>query len=114
MSPTLADLPTGFLVAITVVTVAELALRVVALVVLVRTPRERLQLGARWPWVLMILLVNLVGAVAFLAAGRRPAPADEPHPGGDPASRADDPVQVAVDLLYPGRPEPDRTTEPRS
>ena len=81
MTPTLADLPAGALVAIAVVAVAELALDVVALVVLFRTPRERLQLGARWPWVLMILLVNLIGAVVFLAAGRRPARADDPATG---------------------------------
>lgn len=75
--------------ALVVAAVAEVALKVVALVVLVRTPRGRVRMGVRWPWALVILLVNTIGSVVFLAVGRRPAAPDDvlavgrDEPGGD-------------------------------
>lgn len=42
------------------------------IVALVRTPAERLTLP-RVAWVIIILLGELIGAIVFLAAGRRPA-----------------------------------------
>ncbi len=68
-----------------VAAVAEVVLKVVSLGVLARTPRERLRMGARWPWALVIVLVNTFGSVGFLVAGRKRAPVD------DPTSRDDQP-----------------------
>lgn len=95
---TLDTLPTVALVAIAVVGVAQLALQVTALVLLARTPRERVVLGARWPWVLIVLAGSAVGSIVFLAVGRRPAPAAEPLA---PAAHRDTPG--IVDSLYGDR-----------
>jgi ABC-2 type transport system ATP-binding protein len=73
----LSDLPVAALVALGVVAVAQLTVQVVALVRLFRTRPDRLVLGSRWPWLAIILLGNLVGAVLFLVLGRTPAPAPE-------------------------------------
>lgn len=68
----------------------------VGLVVLVRTPRERLVFERKWPWVLIIVLVNIIGAIVFLTAGRSAAPvADEPAVESD-----DDAVARTVRSLY--------------
>lgn len=88
MNPDLSTLSTGAIVAIGVLIAVQLTLWVVAVVVLVRTPRDRLGFGRKWPWLLIIVLVNLVGPIVFLAAGRRPVPAgNEPatEPRSDPA-----------------------------
>ena len=81
-----------------VVAAVQVALQIAALVVLARTPAERLVFAAKWPWVLIILLTNLVGPVVFFAAARRPAPADWQHPTADAAGRAD--TGRVVDSLY--------------
>jgi len=96
------------LVAVVVLGVVQVTVEVVALVVLARTPRERVQMGVRWPWVLIILLVNLIGAIVFLAVGRRPAPAADQAPGAP----HDDVVSGVVDELYGDAPQRP-TTEPR-
>ena len=56
---------------------AEIALKAVTLGVLARTPRERVRMGVRWPWALIILLVNTFGSVGFLVAGRKRVPAED-------------------------------------
>ena len=56
----------------------ELALDVVALVILVRTPKQRVTLP-KWAWALIIIVINLIGAILFLAIGRRPAEAVDPR-----------------------------------
>jgi hypothetical protein len=90
----LTDLPAPALVALAVLVVVQVGAEVVALVVLARTPPERVQLGRRWPWVLIILGVNLVGAVVFLAAGRRPPTVDG---GQDPGPSN---AKAVADELY--------------
>lgn len=52
----------------------QLLFAVIGLVVLARTPRERVQFGRKWPWVLIIVFINTIGTILFLAIGRRPAP----------------------------------------
>lgn len=91
MNLDLSTLPTSALVTIGVLTAIQLAMQVISLVVLARTPRERLVFGRKWPWVLIIVLINLIGAVVFLAVGRRAAPVDDvqaPEPHGDSVARA--------------------------
>lgn len=101
----LSDLPEWALPAIVVLGVVQLVVEVYALVVLFKTPVERLVFDKRWPWVLIILLVNLVGAIVFLAAGRKPAKAADPlatpssTQPAPPRKRAD----RAMDVLYGGQ-----------
>lgn len=98
----LGDLPEWALPAIIVFGVVQLVVEVCALVVMFKTPVERLVFGKRWPWVLIILLVNLVGAIVFLAAGRKPRVASDPlaasaaAPVAPPRKRA----ERAMDVLY--------------
>jgi hypothetical protein len=68
----------GITLVIIVLGALELALDVVALVILVRTPRQRVTLP-KWAWALIIILINLIGAILFLAIGRRPAEAVDPR-----------------------------------
>lgn len=91
-----SDIPPAARAAIVALAAVQVGVEVVALVVLARTPVERVRLGKKWPWVLIILFVNLVGAVVFLAAGRMPAPgAEEPAAAASTESMA-----RAAELLY--------------
>jgi len=98
----LSDLPGWALPAIIVLAAVQLGLAIYALVVMLRTPEDRLVFEKRWPWVVIILFVNLIGAIVFLAAGRKPATAADPltasaaAPAAPPRKRAD----RALDVLY--------------
>ena len=70
--------PTWMLIGVGLLVLVQIAIEIYALVQLLKTPDERLMFGKKWPWVLIILFVNLVGAVVFLAAGRLPTPAIDP------------------------------------
>ena len=107
MSTQLADLPVGVLVVLGVAVLVQLTLDVVALVDLVRRPVDRVAMGNKWVWVAIILLVNLLGAILYLVAGRRPEPsAEAPLTSGPSASRA----EGIADSLYGRR---DDGSEPR-
>ncbi len=92
----------GWLQIVVIVFVAvQLCVELYALVVMLRTPDERLVLGKKWPWILIIVFVNFIGAIVFLAAGRKPAPAVDPliearSAAAPPAGRA----ERAADVLY--------------
>jgi 4-amino-4-deoxy-L-arabinose transferase-like glycosyltransferase len=73
----LSTLPTAVLVGLAALVVVELALDVVALVDLYRRPSERVVGENKWLWVAIIVLVSLFGAIIYLAAGRKPALADD-------------------------------------
>ena len=96
----LLALPGWALAALGVLAVVQVALAVYALVVLFRTPEERLLMGKRWPWVLIIAFVNFIGAVVFLAAGRTPAQAPDPLSEDPHAAPASDRAGRAADVLY--------------
>lgn len=81
----LTTLPAGVLVLFVVLAVLELALDVLALVVLVRTPKERVTMP-KWGWALLIIFINLIGSILFLAIGRRPPPVVAPPAPGDAAA----------------------------
>ncbi len=86
--------PSGpVLTVLVVAVVVEVGLAATALWRWWRTPTERLSAN-RWVWLALIVLLSLVGPLAFLAAGRRPAPATDPRGAG--TVRADD----AVAALY--------------
>ena len=100
MSPTfpsaVADPPGGPVLAVlAALAVVELGLAAVALWRWWRTPAERLSAN-RWVWLVLVVALSFIGPVAFLAAGRRPAPVTEPPPGERPAAGAETADVVAA------------------
>ena len=92
--------PSGpVLVVLTALAVVELGLLAVALWRWWRTPAERLSAN-RWVWLVLVVALSFIGPVAFLAAGRRPAPVTEPPPGARPAAGAGTADVIAA--LYGG------------
>lgn len=79
MHPLLSSLDPTTLILLGTVGLAELVLNVVALVSLYRRPASEVTLPSKWIWVLIILLVNFVGAILYFAVGRKPAPASDPR-----------------------------------
>lgn len=96
----ISGLSTGALIGIGILAVLSLALMLVAVLRLVTTPKERLTLPLL-AWLLIILLVNPLGALAFLILGRRPVRVENP-----PLAAGQDAVPQALDLLYGQRPVP--------
>lgn len=96
----LLGLPAWQLATLGALAVVQIALEVYALVVLFRTPAERVVTGKRWVWVLVILLINLAGALVFLFAGRKPAPAAEPAGPEAGSESAVARAARAADVLY--------------
>lgn len=64
---------TTLLVVIVILTLIQLALLVVGVMTWAKTPEQRLTLQPRWVWLLIILLFGVIGPIAFLIAGRKPA-----------------------------------------
>lgn len=75
----------SFVVALLLIT--QLTLLVIALVVLLRTPVDRLRHAGRPVWLIVILFLSFIGPLAFLFLGRRRAEPTEPAepPTADPA-----------------------------
>lgn len=94
----IANVSTTALVAIGALALVQIVLQVVALVQLSRTPAERVTLsGRRWLWVLIIVFGELIGAIVWFAAGRKPTGATDS--GLAPEASARD---SAIDTLYGG------------
>ncbi len=87
VSPTVAAL-------VLVLTVAQLATQVYALVDLVR--RDAVRGGRKWVWALVIAFGNLPGAIVYLAAGRTGPPASD----AGAAAAGSEAARRAVDALY--------------
>jgi len=102
MNLELSAVPPGVLVVLGVLALVQLALDVIALIDLARRPREAVVFGNKWAWLAIIVLVNLIGAILYLAVGRKPASPPEDM-RTRPARGATAPSSVA-DKLY-GRPE---------
>jgi hypothetical protein len=90
----LSALPWPALVALALVSLAQVCLQLYSLYDLARRPA--VVGGRKWLWLLVILFVNFAGAVLYLAVGRAPAPTPEPPAPRDTPRRA---AEVA-DLLY--------------
>ena len=101
----LSTLPTSALVVLAVVGLIEIGLYVFALVDLYRRPVEQVAALNKWIWLVIILFANPIGAILYLAIGRKPAPAQE---GSSPAERPRDSVEDVVDSLYGPRDPADR------
>jgi hypothetical protein len=93
----LSTLPAWVLVVGGLAMVTQLSFEIWVLVKMLQTPAEQITLGGRkWLWAVIIMLVNWIGAIVFLVAGRKPAPVAEVRPSAPAATRAAD----AADLLY--------------
>ena len=90
-------MPPWALVVLGIVALAQLGFEIYALVDMLKRPSDQLALGGRkWLWAIIILLINWVGAIVYLVAGRKPALAVDVAPTGPVASRA----ASAADALY--------------
>lgn len=67
----------------------ELALLIYCLIDAIQTPPERIRNLPKWGWIVLIIVFPLVGAIAWLVAGRpsRSAPAAPSGPPADGARR---------------------------
>lgn len=73
----LRDLPPGLLAALGALAAMQAILIAAALILLARTPADRVRHLPKWAWILAILLANGVGPIVFLAIGRERAAAPE-------------------------------------
>ena len=87
----LGGLPTAGVWALIVLLVVQLSVQVYALVDLFR--RESVSLS-KWVWALIIVLGNLLGALAYLALARRPGQVEEAGAAGAGARES------TLDALY--------------
>jgi xanthosine utilization system XapX-like protein len=96
LSELLGRLPAPLVVAILALAFIQVGLQIFGLVDLVRRPW--VPGGRKWVWALVIVAGNLVGAVVYLALGRRPAPPVDQRGNEDDESR-----QRALDRVYRGQ-----------
>jgi multisubunit Na+/H+ antiporter MnhB subunit len=97
MSFNLSSLPAGALAALVVLAVVAITLDVIALRDLYRRPTSQVAFANQWIWVAVILLVNILGAIIYLVAGRRPAVlTDDAAPSQSTSVRTDN----IADTLY--------------
>ena len=100
----LLSLPLAALVGLAALAVLQITLDVIAFVDLARRPTAQLTIANKWIWLAIILFISMIGAIVYLAAGRRPAPAADARPSSPVAARAAD----AADLLYGARKDADK------
>ena len=82
---------------IAAVVIVEIGLYLIALIDLYRRPRSQVVLENKWIWLAIILLASGLGAIAYLAIGRKPARAVE---SASTAERPREHVDEIVDSLY--------------
>ncbi len=95
LSRMFGDLPTPAIAALIALGAVQLTLQIVAVTDLARRPA--VVGGRKWVWAIVAVLGGLIGALVYLVVGRavpRLAGNDEPHAGGEGASRR------ALDTLY--------------
>ena len=92
----------GLVAALAVLALVNVALLIAALVSLISRPTAAVRFHNKWLWGALIVLVNWIGPLAYLAVGRidAPLPDDAGLAGAPAAERA----RRAVELLY-GPPE---------
>lgn len=102
-------IPIGVLIVLGIVLLLEIALDVIALVDLYRRPVARVALGKKWIWAAVIVLINLIGAILYLAIGRKPAQVGEQAAGEHPTAK---PARSAADIADALYGDPDRPKLP--
>src|ERR1035437_10331174 len=103
MNTNLPAIPGWVLVVLGVLAVVQITLDVIALVDLYRRPVKQVVLGNKWIWVVIVLLVNTLGAIVYLVAGRKPAAIAENARTASPPAR----IQNIADTLYGPRDDTD-------
>ena len=99
LASTQIELSPGLIAVLVVFGLVNLALVLIALVSLVRRPTAAVRFHNKWVWGALIVLINGVGPLAYLALGRIDAPLEEqaaPWTQRPAAERA----RAAVELLY--------------
>ena len=81
-----------------VILVAQVTLQVIALIDLAR--RDAVQGGKKWVWAIAIAFGNLIGAIVYLAVGRRPTGEGSTLAGSGASTAGGDAARRAVDELY--------------
>jgi hypothetical protein len=102
----LSTIPTPVLIVLAALALVEIGLDLVALVDLYRRPTPQVVIGNKWIWVAIILLVNMLGPILYLAVGRKPAPAVQ---SSGATGRERKQVDNIVDSLYGTRDPTDRS-----
>lgn len=108
MSSNMSTLPTGLVAALVVLVLVVITLDAIALRDLYRRPTSQVVFANKWAWVGIILLVSSfgLGAIIYLAAGRRPAVlTDDAAPSRSRSAPAGERVAEA---LYGQRDDVDR------
>jgi hypothetical protein len=104
MDVSLSAIPVWGLVALAVLVVAQITLDVIALVDLYRRPVGQVVFDNKWIWLAIILLVNTIGAIIYLVAGRKPAVLTDASAPAKPKSVGSDDI---ADILYGPRDDTD-------
>ncbi len=94
----IADISPAVLVMVGVLIVVQLVLEVWAIVDIIRRPATSIAGGSKLVWILVVILVNFLGALAYFAFGRRDAA--DAAVGASPRADATTHASDAVDLLY--------------
>jgi NADH:ubiquinone oxidoreductase subunit 6 (subunit J) len=102
MNLDLSTIPGWILVLVGALAIVQITLDLIALIDLYRRPTARVTFANKWIWVAIILLVNTLGAIFYLAIGRRPAA------GADNAAAPAVSIEEVGDALYGPRPDADR------
>ena len=102
MDASLSGVPVWVLVVLGVLAVVQITLDVIALLDLYRRPTAQVVFENKWIWVAIVLLVNTVGPILYLAVGRKSPPvAHDAAAPPSPPVRAED----IADVLYGRRKE---------
>jgi Phospholipase_D-nuclease N-terminal len=105
MSSNLSTLPAGALAALVALALVAITLDVIALRDLYRRPTSQVVFANKWIWVPVILLVEILGAIIYLVARRRPAVlTDDAAPSESTSVR----TESVADRLYGPRDGADR------
>ena len=83
MKGDLAAVPPWLVVLAVLAAIVQVTLAVIALLDLGRRPADQVVSGSKALWAVIIILLNIIGPVIYLAAGRRRPPEE---PGGSAAS----------------------------
>lgn len=89
-------LPTPVLIALIVLSVVQVGVEVYAIIDIIRRPSDRIVGEKKWIWVVLVLFVNLIGAIIYLVVGRKPAEIAL----AQPSKATPDVARDAVDTLY--------------
>ena len=88
----------GLVLALGLLGLVNIVLLIAALVSLIQRPVAAVRFHNKWLWGALIVLVNWIGPLAYLAVGRIESPL--PEPAGLAGTPATERARRAVELLY--------------